>query len=445
MRITSTGQRVGSAMLCVGFALVACGSENQPTYTDTGSETEVQPVEARVVPGFEGLVVHARKAREAEAQEDWALARDEYLMALEQEPRHPIVMFRVARFEAKLGEADAAIEHLNGVADLGATADVASDEFFEGLSERQDFQAVAERLRQNGRPHTPAEVVVTFDDAELWPEGIATDSATGDVYVGSLHRNKVVRISPEGHVEDVGTMAQDDLQSVVGIWVDSERRELWAATGDEGTPDAPPVPGEVVRYDLETGALVARYSGPDDGEPQLINDVTVGPDGTAYITESEGSRIFRVLPSGDSLDLYKSYPRLGFINGIAITDDGSTLYFAHVEGLSAVDLDTGITQRVIADDGSVLGMGDGLSWSGNGLVIVQNQAQLNFRILHVTLDETGRRAVRVEVLPSGLPEGLIPYTSAVLDGAVFVVATGSFALLDRGEVPPAPAVVKMNL
>jgi sugar lactone lactonase YvrE len=401
--------------------------------------------EASQVSGFEGLMVHAQRAREAETRQDWSTARDEYLKALAQEPRHPIVLLRVARYEAKLGQAEAAIQHLNGAADLGATADLTQDLFFDGLRERDDFLAVNGRLADNGSPHEPAEVVVRFADAELWPEGIATDAATGDIYVGSFNRNKVVRVLSDGTVEDFGTTAADDLQSVVGVWVDSERRELWAATSNQATPGTPLVPGEVVRYDVETGELRARYAGPDDGRPQLINDVTVGPDGTAYITESLGGRIFRVDPGGDSLELFKSFPLLGFVNGIAISDDGSMLYFAHIEGLSAIDLVNGDTSRVTAADGSVLAMGDGLSWAGNGLVIVQNQAQLNFRVIHIRLDKTKRHAAEVSILPSGVPEGLMPFTSAVLDREVFVVATSDFALHDRGEVPPASVVIKMHL
>ena len=100
---------------------------------------------------------------------------------------------------------------------------------------------------------------------------------------------------------------------------------------------------------------------------------------------------------------------------------------------------------MIAADGSVLGMGDGLSWTGDGLVIVQNQQQMNFRVVHARLDETGRRVTEVRLLPSGVPEGLIPFTSAVIDRDVFVVATADFGARDRGEVSPPSAVVKMGL
>jgi len=434
---------LGAMVLSVALVLAACSSGPQQSETAADDASSANAAADSHSSEFEGLMVHAQRAREAAGSEDWGTALTEYRIALEREPDHPILLFRVARFEAKLGQENAAIAHLEKAAQVGATGDTDSDEFFDSLRERDDFQAVAKRLAENGRPHAPAEVVITFQDAELWPEGIATDAATGDIYVGSFGRSKVVRISPTGEVEDFGSTAGDDLQAVVGIWVDSERRELWAATGDQANPESPPVAGEVVRYSIDSGRLAARYPGPDDGKPQLINDVTVGPDGTAYVTESLGGRIFRVPPDGDALELFKSFPRLAFINGVAISEDGSTLYFAHIEGLSAIDLASGDSVRVTAADGSVLGMGDGLSWAGDGLVIVQNQPQLNFRVVHAALDEMGRRVTDLSILPSGLPDGLIPYTSAVLDQTAYIVAAAEFGLMGEGEVPPAPVVFKI--
>ena len=94
-----------------------CAAEERPKSGKTPwpRSPKLGMSEARQVAGFEGLMAHAQRAREAEARQDWSTARDEYQKALAQEPRHPIVLLRVARYEAKLGQAEAAIQHLNGV------------------------------------------------------------------------------------------------------------------------------------------------------------------------------------------------------------------------------------------------------------------------------------------------------------------------------------------
>ena len=92
-----------------------------------------------------------------------------------------------------------------------------------------------------------------------------------------------------------------------------------------------------------------------------------------------------------------------------------------------------------------LGMIDGMSWVDNRLVLVQNNRHVNFRVVRVDLDDGAHAAEHLEVLPGGLPEGLIPYTCAVGDDTVYVVAAAPFDLMDRGEVPPAPVIVRMPL
>ena len=232
---------------------------------------------------------------------------------------------------------------------------------------------------------------------------------------------------------------------VLGIWVDAPRRTLWAATGlgaYEEPFDDEPRKNELIRYDLETGRLEGRYLVPND-ENRLLNDVVVGPDGTVWATETLRGEVFR-LPLGGELELFRRYPDLVFLNGITLSDDGEKLYLGHYDGLSVDSPDDGAIETVRGRD-MALGMVDGLSWIDGGLVIVQNSRYVNNRVVHVDLDSEGRRAMHLDVLPSGLPEGLIPYTCAVDDGAVFVIAGALFGLMETDEIPQAPAVVRMPL
>ncbi|MCP4896903.1 MAG: hypothetical protein GY906_07995 [bacterium] len=232
---------------------------------------------------------------------------------------------------------------------------------------------------------------------------------------------------------------------VLGMAVDAERRTLWVVTGigEYNEPlEGPPRKNELVRYDLETETIEARFSVPDD-ELRLFNDVVVGPDGTAWISETLRGEVYRVSPGGE-LELYRRYKNLFYLNGIAISGDGRTLYLGHYDGLSAVNLEDGSIQLVTGEH-MALGMVDGLSWLDDQLVIVQNNRRVNFRVIRVQLNSQGRHAEELEVLPSGVPDGLIPYTCAVSDDEVFVVAGASFQIQGTDEIPQPPAVVKMPL
>jgi hypothetical protein len=376
---------------------------------------------------------------------DWKSASDAFSEGLEIAPNSPAILFHAARCSARLGETEACRSHLEKAIRLGATTDLAADDAYAEVLGLPEFQDLAERLLANAAPHPAAEIIHEFADAELWPEGIAYDSATGDIYVGSIHRRAIYRLTPEGSVEELGTSSEDGLMEVLGIWVDADRRRLWAATGEgefREPFDGPPRINELVRYDLETARLEGRWPIPDD-ELRLLNDVATGPDGTAWATDTVRGELFRVGPDGE-LELFHRYPELVFLNGIAVSPDDGAIYLGHFAGLSVVSPDDGAIVEIEGHD-MALGMVDGLSYTDGRLVLVQNSHRVNFRVVRVDLADDGLEAERLEILPSGLPEGLIPYTSAVAGDSVVVVASSFLELMELGEVPPAPVVARMPL
>lgn len=435
MTVNSLRRCIFLAVLIIGG--FSCSPHSQVADQQTGDATE-GPTGPPLVECFD-------RATEAAEREDWATARDACIAGLELEPNLPALLIIAARTEAHLGNEEASRAHLEAAIRLGATADLAADEAYAGVLEQPEFRELGDRLLANGAAMPPAAVVHRFTDAELWPEGIAFDAQTGDLYVGSIEHRAIFRLTPDGLVEEFGDSSQDGLMEVLGMWVDPHRRTLWAATGVGAYQepfDAEPRKNELVRYDLETGRLEHRYPIPAD-ENRLLNDVVVAPDGTAWATETLRAELFRVLPDGE-IELFRRYPDLVFLNGIALSDDGNLLYLGHYGGLSVASPIDGSIEPVRGPD-MALGMIDGLSWIDDGLVMVQNSRHVNNRIVRVALAPDGRRAARLEVLPSGLPEGLIPYTCAVGDGAIFVIAGAPFELMDTGETPPAPAVVALPL
>lgn len=433
-----TDRLSGVVVACLAIVVAAsCSPTDVPTIEGV-RESQVSEIKST-------LLDHYENATEAAGRGDWESARDAFLTGLEAAPNAPALLFHTAHAQAQLGEFTACRNHLETAILLGATIDLSSDEAYADVIHQPEFQVLSQRLLANGAPHQPAEIVHRFEDAELWPEGIAFDDATGDIYVGSIHRHAVYRLTPDGAVEELGTSSEDGLLEVLGIWVDADRRALWAATGEgawQEPLDGPPRTNELVRYDLDTAQLDGRWIVPDD-ELRLLNDVTVGPDGTAWATETLRGELFRV-GDNEELELFRRYPELVFLNGIAISEDDGTIFLGHFAGLSAVSPDNGSMVAIHGDD-MALGMVDGLSHTAGRLALVQNSPRVNFRIVGVDLDSGDSEASGLDILPSGLPEGLIPYTCALAGDSVVVVAAAPFDLLDRGEIPPAPVVVRMPL
>jgi len=167
------------------------------------------------------------------------------------------------------------------MARLGGTTAQIDQPLSEPLIDHPGFAVVAAQIRANGAPQQPAEIFVRFDDKRLSPEGLAWDSETGDLFTGSFLLHKIVRISADGIVSDLGDSANHDLGGVLGMWVDAPRRELWAAAGSTSMEEMNDT-AELMRYNVDTGKLVARYPAPETDQTLLMNDVVVTPDGTAW-------------------------------------------------------------------------------------------------------------------------------------------------------------------
>ncbi len=425
--------------LLAGLAGCTAPATNEPP---SGEPAASQPAAEGPTDHLRGVLLHSTRMRQALEADDPAAARRHLSAALELAPRHPALLYRLAALDARAGESAAGVATLEHIARLGGVFDPAADEAFAAMADDAGLRAVAQRLREP-REQPGAQVVVTLEDAELWPEGIAYDPVESALYVGSMSKNKIVRVDAQGHQED---FASEGLMELLGMAVDAERRHLWAVSG-EGPLDMAPAAGSerrrnaVVQFELESGRQLAAVELADDGRNRFLNDLGVAPDGTVYVTGSNFGELHRIVPGSGELTLFQTFAELNYLNGIDVSADGRRLYVAHLEGVTTVDLATGEAERVEVEGDLFLGNGDGLYWSSGSLIVIQNMPFLGNRVARFVLDPSGTRAQRMEVLPCGLPEGLIPYTGAVAGDRLFVNGTALFDLLEKGEPPPLPPVV----
>ncbi|MCG8457948.1 MAG: hypothetical protein MI919_16850, partial [Holophagales bacterium] len=448
-----------AALLLVPAVLLGCEGgtpEADPPGGSAGSEAARPSAggESRApqVPAhLRGTLLHLQDARQAEATGDLDAAAGHYVRALELAPRHPALHFSMAALEARRGEVSSSLASLERVAALGGAYDVEEHAAFGILGSVEGFAEVAERLRSRQAPWPSAEVVAVLEERQLWPEGIAHDPVTGDLFLGSLER-KIVRLRSGGEVSD---LVAEGMMEVLGMEVDVEQRHLWAVMGEgpTGLEAEEPRRNAVVQVELGTGRLLATYPLAADGRNRILNDLTLAPDGRVFVTDSNFGGIYR-LEAGGTLELFVELPESNYLNGITVAPGGGRIYVTHLEGLTAIELDeggnAGPAVRVAAGDDLFLGHGDGLCASGDSLIVVQNMPFLANRVARIRLDASGLRAVALEALDAGLPEGLLPYTCAThaaADGrnVLYLSSAADFQLRDEGETPPHPVVARVDL
>ncbi len=234
----------------------------------------------------------------------------------------------------------------------------------------------------------PATFTLSGDPAGSQFEGIDVAPDRRTFYVtettgGEVHRGRVDDSRTEVWLDEDDAL-DDGRRTAVGIATDRGGR-VYVAGGDnrveEGAPaDAP----DFWVYD-DDGDLRAALRMPVDGR-LFLNDVVVGPDGAAYVTDSGTPRVFRIArEDGDWAatlwaDAAASVPQepgtFGF-NGVEVAPDEESLVVAHSAAgqLWRFDLETGTPALV--DTGPVLlTQSDGLVVRGDALVAVRNRAHV---------------------------------------------------------------------
>ena len=124
--------------------------------------------------------------------------------------------------------------------------------------------------------------------------------------------------------------------SLFGMAMDGSRR-LWIASGTvEQTPSPDTAFRGLIALDLDRLRVVERIPVKGPGSP---GDVTVGPDGTLYASDSVGGGVYRARPGARAMSPLVPTSHLRSPHGLAVSADGRRLFVAdYAYGIAAVDL-----------------------------------------------------------------------------------------------------------
>ena len=163
----------------------------------------------------------------------------------------------------------------------------------------------------------------------LHPEGVAWDAPRDRFLVSSVTMGRVTSVRDDGSQRVL--VDDPELQAAIGIHLDRRDGRLLVANADlsaiQGNSQGL---AKLGIYDLESGErlLMVDLGGLRPDGRHFANDVTVGPDGTAYVTDSFTPVIYEVTPEGEVSVLVED-ERLGTegfgLNGIDHHPDGYLL------------------------------------------------------------------------------------------------------------------------
>ncbi|AWN22543.1 superoxide dismutase [Deinococcus irradiatisoli] len=236
-----------------------------------------------------------------------------------------------------------------------------------GLSGARERCGVIQRLNFAARDYP-------LPGAQDFPEGVTYDARRGLIFTGSAATGDIYAVEAStGQTRLFSKGGALGRASALGLKLDSQDR-LWVAGGASGA----------VSLLSPDGAPVATLMTPPSPDPYL-NDLTITPDGSVYVTDSTRPMLWRVVPRSGQvpstiepwLDLGKTPIKYGpgiNLNGIVATPDGRYLL--------TIQLNTGELWRIDTRSKAVhkvmggLEHGDGLLLDGLTLYVARNADQV---------------------------------------------------------------------
>ncbi len=215
---------------------------------------------------------------------------------------------------------------------------------------------------------------------QVFPEGIAFQRGTSYFYVSSTTDGTIFRGSTREDTAEIFLPGgADGRTTAVGLKVD-DRGRLFVAGGATGM---------IFIYNTATGGLIRSFN--IGKSPTFLNDVAIGADGAAYVTDSVNPLIYKVAQNGAggwTLETFIDFTgtalvyQAGFnVNGIAAVNNGQYLVVvqSNTGKLFRIDIATKVVSEINLG-GETVANGDGILLKGRTLYVARNRQELIVKI-----------------------------------------------------------------
>jgi hypothetical protein len=356
----------------------------------------------------------------------WTLERLTQLL-----PNSGNLRLQLAMVYAGLGKKTETYDTLLHLIQQGYSFDIGKDPRFEGAHGTKVWDYIAKTLADNNMPFGEGKVAFELPKSDSLFESIAWDPKRKQFLVGSARDGGIYIVDDKGQIKPfIKADAANGLMAVFGLVVDAGHDRLYAISN--GVPhfdhfDAAMVgKAGVYEFVLSSGKFVRKSMLPvDDG--QILSSITVDSNGKVYVADGVKQRIYK-LDSGE-LKPVTGNPVLTGIRGLAVSDDGRTLYFADVAlGLFGYDLAQG-KPFVVEYNQNQLALGgiSDLHWFNGTLVAIQNDMQPR-RVMRLRLGNDGRGIVQAQPLDAAQAAFTLPTVGTVAGNDLYFIANSQKGL-----------------
>jgi sugar lactone lactonase YvrE len=272
-----------------------------------------------------------------------------------------------------------------------------------------------------------------------FPESV-TSTKDGTLYVGSFNLGGVMKAAPGGKAEQFIKPGAGDSRSTLGVLADEKSGMLYVCSNDItgfGVPGPGDAKGAWLKiFDLSSGVLKGSAALADP--KSLCNDIAIGSDGTAYVTDSFTPNVYSLKPGGTALEVWATDPMLApakdgvGLDGIAFGADGNLYVTTYIPAaLFKIAVKDGKAGAVTALKPSrPLDHADAMRASGDSLLLIGGNGKVTIK----------GDVAQIETIKDGFAEPV----SVTQVGDTAWVAEGklSYIIGDNKEKDPGPFTLK---
>ncbi len=258
----------------------------------------------------------------------------------------------------------------------------------------------------------------------LIPEGVAVHPISGDIYLSSLHHNKIVRVNKDGSVQDVIASNANDYMWGLGMKFSCDGNTLWSCSANGA--------GETGLFmiDIVAGKVQKRF---DHDSARFLNDLMILRDGRIFITDTQQGAVF--LFHNNKMELWLKDAKLMWANGITASADDRHLFVASGRhGLQKITIADKTITSATQDKRTDYAI-DGLVFHNNTLYAAigwpQDQVQTH-RILRYYLNNE-LNFIKADTLAIDQPNLTCPTTLAIHNNELYALGNTNLGIYNRHQ------------
>jgi len=358
-------------------------------------------------------------------------------------PNSGDLKLQLAMAYAKADEKSKAYDALLHMQVQGFGYDISKDPRFEPIHGTRVWDYLVANLAVNGKQFGEGKVAFDLPKGDYLFNALAWDAKRKQLLVGSEREGKVRLADENGKLADfIAADASNGLWGVDALAVDNVHGKLYVGSAAslryKGFNKDNAGQAGLFEFDLASGKFLKKYILPQKDGAHVLTSVAVGKDGQVYAADGPRRMVFK-LESGDLRAIVVN-PRLTGITGLALTDDGKTLYIAdYAMGIFGFDLTKSTAFELNYDPAKlVLGGIDSMYWYDGNLIVLES-GMVPKRVMRLKLSDDGHSIAGAMPLDVAQPAFENMGQAAVAGDNLYFVANRQDGLYDDHGVLTDPA------